>query len=152
MRRKRKTKLPPEVREACGLAAHRAHITIREHERAAGRTVPEADLTPWEKLDENQKEVFRKSGEDIGYGEPPSEQAFWNEMERRRGEMGEKAFRMEMFEISISEAVRRIAPDLNDAEHYRAVHVIVGLAGMLEVPSEAPASFSTPPTTSPPTP
>ena len=138
--RRKKPKFGPEVREACGVAAHRAFITIRENEKAAGIEVPEADLKPWDQLEEAQKEVFRKSGEDLNYGETPSEQAFWNELERRRAEMGEKAFRAKVFEITIDEAIRRIAPNLNDAEHYRAVHVIVGLAGMLEVPEKAKAS------------
>ena len=134
--RKRKPTYHAEIREACGIAAHRAFLTIKENEKLAGRPILDADLTPWDQLDAGQREVFRRSGEDLGYGETPSEQVMWNELERRRDEMGEKAFREKMFSLCVSIAVEGVQPQIPRCDWERTVEGIVKMAGMLEVPPE----------------
>src|SRR5688500_487281 len=104
-KKKQRDKPTPQERESYGRSAHRVWMAIKEHQQAAGRPVAEGDLVPWEQLSEAEKEIFRQSGEDLAGGATQREQAMWAELERRRAEMGEKAFREKMYSICVSNAV-----------------------------------------------
>jgi hypothetical protein len=129
-------KMSPEERESYGKWARRMWQAIKENEQAAGKPVDELDLVPWEQLSEADKEIFRQSGQDMSGGATRREQAMWAELERRREEMGEKAFREKMYSICVGIALERIAPGAPEHEREKTTDVIVKMAGMLEVPKD----------------
>jgi len=133
-------------REELGIWAHQVWLTVKKQQRKAGLPVNKPDLALWEELTESAREVFRKSGESLLANKKAKEnyEAMWlAEMPRVRKEMGEKAFRAKLFEVCVAQAVSRIAPQMTEAEQYRATDVIVKMAGMLEVPAEG--SVASPP-------
>jgi hypothetical protein len=103
--KRKKPELTPEEREGYGKWARRAWLAIKENEQAAGKPVSECDLAAWDDLSEVDKEVFRQSGVDMSGGATRREQAFWDELDRQRQLIGEKAFLRMMFQMSISAAV-----------------------------------------------
>ena len=131
-----KRKLTTEEREDLGKWARRVSQSVREFEKAAGKTVNEDELRPWNEISEDDREIFRKGGEIFANDVLPSEQAYLDQLARTRAEMGEKAFRQKMFSICIDVAVERIASNLSELERHKAAEAIVGLSGMLDVPND----------------
>jgi len=140
MAKVKKDKFTADERECLGKWARRAWLTIKEREQAAGKVVSEQDLAPWDMLCDADKEVFRKSGEDMSGGATCREQLMWAELERQRALMGEKAFREKMYSLCVGIALERIAPGVPEHEREKATDVIVKMAGMLEVPKDSTSS------------
>lgn len=122
--------LSAEEREALGRYAHRHWVAVREQQRAAGQSVADEELRPWDELPDAEKELFRRGGESMA----APEEAMWAAIGKHCELMGEKAFRRKMFELSVSVAVEKLNPDWSDAERYRATDLILKLSEMLDVP------------------
>lgn len=123
-------KLTPEERETFGRDAYRTWVAVRSQHKVMGQDVPDEELRPWGDLAEAEKEVFRNSAASLA--EP--EQMFWDGLAQVRKQMGEKAFRKKMFELSVSVAIEKMLPSVTEAERFWVTDMVVKLSGMLEVP------------------
>jgi hypothetical protein len=123
-------RLSDEEREELGRTAHRNWIAVRKQQHAAGLAVNEDELRPWSDLPDEDKELFRRSGESLAL----PDEIFLEALKQQRKLMGEKAFRKKMFEIRLSVAIEKMMPEWSEAERYRAIDIVLKLSEMLDVP------------------
>lgn len=68
-----------------GQTAHANWIAVRRQQRAQGQVVEEKELRSWQMLADEEKELFRCSGEELAL----SEEAMWEGVAQLRRKMGE---------------------------------------------------------------
>jgi hypothetical protein len=122
-----------EERQQLGRTAHQNWVAVLEQHRKCGREVSDADLRTWLELCDEEREMFRRSGEALAL----SDYVIWDWLAGWRKMVGEKTFRKKMFELSVSAAMQTWNSDWTDAQRYMATDIIVKLSEMLNVPPPA---------------
>lgn len=124
--------LTAEEREEAGRTAYLNWAAVKQ-QQAGGEPAGQPEVRPWEELTEREKDVFRKAGESLA----TPENMMWDMLGQIRKRMGEKAFRRNLFEVTLPVAIERMLPDVSEAERHYVTDYIVKLSRMLDVPDAA---------------
>jgi hypothetical protein len=82
-------------------------VAVLEQQRAEGREVLESELRAWGELSESDRNRFRRAGESFAM----SDHVMMDVLLAWRKQVGEKAFRRKLFEMSVSVMLEGAMPN-----------------------------------------